>query len=192
MTEATTSDALSSVIAPVLVPLGLHLYDVELAGASGRARTLRVLVERADAAPVDLDVITAATEALSSVLDTDPSADRMLRGAYTLEVSSPGLERPLRRPDHWRSVVGTLVSVKARSRGDGEGDGAVERFRGTVTGVDEHGAVLDVDGAERRVEFDDVTQARTVFEWGPAPKPGGRRKQRDEQRAARNEQKVSR
>ena len=190
MTEATTSDALSSVIAPVLAPLGLHLYDVELAGASGRARTLRVLVERADGAPVDLDVITSATEALSPVLDTDPGADRILRGAYTLEVSSPGLERPLRRPDHWRSVVGDLVSVKARSRGDG--DGAVERFRGTVSGVDEHGAVLDVDGAERRVEFDDVTQARTVFEWGPAPKPGGRRKQRNEQRGARNEQKVSR
>ena len=191
MTETTASDALSSVIAPVLAPLGLHLYDVELAGASGRARTLRVLVERADGAPVDLDVITAATEALSPVLDTDAGADRILRGAYTLEVSSPGLERPLRRPDHWRSVVGDVVSVKARTRAAGDGDGAVERFRGTVTGVDGHGAVLDVDGVERRVEFDDVTQARTVFEWGPAPKPGGRRK-RDQQRAQRNEQKVSR
>lgn len=185
MTETATSDALSSVIAPVVTPLGLHLYDVELAGASGRARTLRVLVERTGGEPVDLDTITSATEAVSRVLDTHPDADRILRGSYTLEVSSPGLERPLRRPDHWRSVVGDVVSVKARSRGDGEGDGAVERFRGTVTGVDDDGAVLDVDGAERRVEFDDVTQARTVFEWGPAPKPGGRRKQRNEQKVSR-------
>jgi len=178
MTETAASDALASVIEPILAPRGLSLYDVELAGASGKARTLRVLVERTDGAPVDLDVITAATEALSPVLDSDPTADRILRGAYTLEVSSPGLERPLRRPAHWRGVVGAVVSVKARF------EGVTERFRGTVISADDEAVTLDVDGHERRIPLADVTQARTVFEWGPQEKPG-------RSRAARRKQKVS-
>jgi len=162
MTEA--SQALAPVVAPVLERLGLHLYDVELTGARGRARTLQVLVERADGAPVDLDTITTATRELSPVLDADPTASRVLREAYTLEVSSPGLERPLRRPEHWRGLEGQVVSVKARL------DGATQRVRGTVAHVDDTGVELDVDGERRRVDFAEMTQARTVFEWGPAEK----------------------
>jgi ribosome maturation factor RimP len=79
-------------------------------------------------------------------------------------VSSPGLERPLRRPDHWQKVRGDVVVVKTRV------DGASERLRGVLTDVDDDGVELDVDGTSRRVAFTDVTQARTVFEWGPAEK----------------------
>jgi ribosome maturation factor RimP len=164
MTETTTNDALSSVIAPVLVPLGLHLYDVELAGASGRARTLRVLVERADGEPVDLDVITSATEVLSPVLDSDPGADRILRGAYTLEVSSPGLERPLRTPAQFQGAHGETVSLKLGARQD------VRRVRGVVVGADDHAVELEVDGERESFAYTDVTQARTVFEWGTPTK----------------------
>jgi len=162
MTEV--SEVLTAVIAPVVEPLGLHLYDVELTGTRGRARTLRVLVRGADGAPVDLEAITSATRALSPALDDDPSAAALLRDPYTLEVSSPGLERPLRRPDHWQGLEGEVVSLKIRT------DGATERLRGTVASVDDTGVELDVDGARRRVELADVTQARTVFEWGPAEK----------------------
>ena len=162
MTEA--SQALTALIEPVVTPLGLELYDVELAGARGRAPTLRVLVDRIGGGAVDLDAITDATRALSPVLDADAEASRILSGAYTLEVSSPGLERPLRRPDHWQKVRGDVVVVKTRV------DGASERLRGVVTDVDDDGVELDVDGTRRRVAFTDVTQARTVFEWGPAEK----------------------
>jgi ribosome maturation factor RimP len=79
-------------------------------------------------------------------------------------VSSPGLERPLRRPEHWRGLDGEVVTVKARV------GGTSERVRGTVVRVDDSGVDLDVDGARRRFEFADMTQARTVFEWGPAEK----------------------
>jgi len=184
MNDSGAPDALVTVIEPVLGTLGLDLYDAELTGAAGRARTLRVLVERAGGGPIDLDAITAATESISPALDADPDADRILRGAYTLEVSSPGLERPLRRLQHWRGVVGQLVSVKARV---GE---TVERLRGTVTAVDDSGADLDIDGTPRRVEFADVTQARTVFEWGAAPKPGRSRRARRTRDNQRDNQKV--
>jgi ribosome maturation factor RimP len=162
MTEA--SQVLASVVAPVLEQLGLRCYDVELTGPPGRARTLRVLVERVDGAAVDLDAITDATRELSPVLDSDPGAARVLASAYTLEVSSPGLERPLRRPEHWRGLEGEVVSVKTRV------EGAAQRLRGTVVRVDDAGVDLEVDGSECRVEFDAIIQARTVFEWGPAEK----------------------
>jgi ribosome maturation factor RimP len=162
MTEA--SQALTSVIEPILESLGLHLYDVELTGATGRARTLQVLVQRADGGPVDLEAITDATRALSPVLDADAAASRILRAAYTLEVSSPGLERPLRRAEHWRGLEGEVVSIKTRV------DGATVRLRGSVTAVDDEGVDVDVDGTARRDDFADMTQARTVFEWGAAEK----------------------
>jgi ribosome maturation factor RimP len=181
MTESSAPDALLSVVDSVLASLGLDCYDVELAGAPGRARTLRVLVERTDRSPVDLESITAATEALSPALDGDREADRILHGAYTLEVSSPGLERPLRRPQHWRGVIGERVSVKARV------DGRTERIQGVVVGVDDGSITLDVDSTQRRIDLDDVTQARTVFEWGPQQKPGRSR----EARRKREQQKVT-
>jgi ribosome maturation factor RimP len=182
MTESDAPDALTTAIEPVLATLGLDLYDVELAGAAGRARTLRVLVQRGDGSPVDLDAITAATESISPALDADRDADQMLGGAYTLEVSSPGLERPLRRADHWRGVIGERVSVKVRI------DGTAERFRATVVSVEDESVVLDVDSVERRVELADVTQARTVFEWGPQDKPG---RSRDVRRKRDQREKVS-
>jgi ribosome maturation factor RimP len=162
MTEA--SQALRTVVDPILERLGLLLYDLELTGTEGRTRTLRVLVQRGDGAPVDLDTITVATQALSPELDAHPEATRVLRGSYALEVSSPGLERPLRRPEHWRGLEGALVNVKTRV------EVSTQRLRGTVVAVDDTGVELDTDGGRRRVEFADVTQARTVFEWGPAEK----------------------
>ncbi|HEY8218373.1 MAG TPA: ribosome maturation factor RimP [Acidimicrobiia bacterium] len=162
MTEA--SQALRTAVAPILERHDLRLYDVELTGAEGRTRTLRVLVQSAGGGPVDLDTITAATQDLSPALDTDRDAAAELRGSYALEVSSPGLERPLRRPEHWHGLDGELVTVKTRAAG------TTERLRGTVANVDDTGVELDVDGGRRRVEFSDMTQARTVFEWGHAEK----------------------
>ena len=96
-------------LSPVVAGLGLALYDVELHG-TGPARTLRVTVEKEGG--VDLDAITEVTRAVSPVLDAEPS----LTGSYLLEVSSPGLERPLRRPEHYRRAVGDTISVKTPGR----------------------------------------------------------------------------
>ncbi len=162
MTEQT--DRIVAVVAPVLAGLGLDCYDVELAG-SGRGRTLRILVDRDGG--VDLEAITAATEALGPELDRDPAVAAVLPGAYLLEVSSPGLERPLRTAAHFRQAVGTPLSLKARGE-----TGAVERRWVVLVAADDDGIEIDVDGARERVEYPDIVQARTVFEWGPAPKPG--------------------
>ena len=164
-------DSLAGVIEPVVTSLGLELFDVELTG-SGSRRILRVVVD-CDGG-VDLDTITRATEALAPVLDAEPSLD----GPYALEVSSPGLERPLRRPEHYRRAVGATVSVKSRDAG-----GAIVRRKGVLTGADDAGFTLEVDGSVEHVEYADVTQARTVFEWGPAPKPSGAKRKKKKEKA---------
>jgi len=156
-------DKIVGSIAPALNALGLDLYDVEFSG-SGRARILRVLVDRDGG--IDLEGIAAATEAVSPLLDAPP-LDALLTAPYALEVSSPGLERPLRTPVHFRRATGETVSVKTRAAGDQP----ARRVRGVITAATEAGFdLLADDGTTARFTYDDVSQARTVFEWGPQPK----------------------
>lgn len=155
-----SNDALRERLEPVIAALGLDLFDVEVTG-TGRAQTLRVLIDREGG--VDLEAVASATRAVSPLLDDDPS----LRGPFTLEVSSPGLERPLRRPEHFARAIGSSVSIKYR-----DAEGAVARVHGVLTAVDGTGCTVTVDGgAEEQFSYDQVVQAHTVFEWGPAPKP---------------------
>jgi len=150
MTDVT---AVVDAVEPVVRDLGLELYDVEVAG-SGRAKVVRVLVDRDGG--VDLDTVGKAAQHISPVLDAEAMA-RVLPGPYALEVSSPGVERPLRRPDHFRRAVGSTVSVKAAGR----------RVRGVLTSADDDAFVIvRDDNTEERVPYADAAQVRTVFEWG--------------------------
>ncbi|MFI5045725.1 MAG: ribosome maturation factor RimP [Acidimicrobiia bacterium] len=159
----TEHSAIVEAVTPLLSARGLELYDVEVAGAGG-ARVVRVLVTASsEAAGLDLDAIASATEAISPALDA-PEVAPHLPGPYALEVSSPGLERPLRRLEHFRGAVGELVSVKR----DGE-----PRERGTIVTVDDDGIELEhSDGTTARVAYDEISQARTVFEWGATAERG--------------------
>jgi len=186
-------EALVAAIEPILGSLGLALYDLEMVGTAGKSRALRVLVDRAAVSPhaqpgarpdtdaraghgagLGLDAVTEATLAISPELDrladAGGPAAAALRGQYTLEVSSPGLERPLRRPAHWRGAIGSTASVKTTSRENGS-SGQTLRRHGVVLAVDHDGVDLDVAGDREHVAFADIVQARTVFEWGPQAKP---------------------
>lgn len=160
-------EAVRVIAQPILSERGLELIDVEIVG-SGRARTLRVTVDRAEdrAGAVDLEALAAATAPLSIALD----ATTVVSGPYQLEVSSPGLERPLRRPGEFRRFLGTTISLKSH-----ESNSGARRHRGRLLEADDEGVALDVDGERRRFRHEDIASARTVFEWGPTPKPGGKR-----------------
>ena len=157
------AERVRELVEPVLDASGLELVDVELAGG-----VLRLSVDRPGG--IDLDAIAAVSPAVSAALDAgDPIAER-----YHLEVSSPGLERPLRTPEHFRRFVGSTVSVRTHPGGEGD-----RRVRGTLVGADDTGIDVAVEsaadgpaGATRRVPYTDIERARTVFEWGPAPRPG--------------------
>src|SRR4051794_3639747 len=103
------AERVHELVAPLLAPLGLELFDVELAGP-----VLHIAVDRDGG--VDLDTISEATTVISHALDDDDP----IPGRYTLEVSSPGLERPLRTPAHFLRFIGTTVSVKTTAEVDGE------------------------------------------------------------------------
>jgi ribosome maturation factor RimP len=94
-----------------------------------------------------------------------------LPGRYTLEVSSPGVERRLRRPEHFTRAIGETVSVRLV-----EGAGEVRRLQGRLTAADADGVEVegpDLPGGAARIPYNEIDRARTVFEWGakPAPSP---------------------
>jgi ribosome maturation factor RimP len=149
-------DAVTEVVAPLVDRLGAVLVDVEHHGA-----VLRVVVD--DDGGIGTERLTEVTRAVSEALDdADP-----LPAHYTLEVSSPGLERPLRRPDQFVRAIGEEVSVKTRPSHQG-----ARRLRGRLVAADGAQIELSVDGRPVTLALEDIERARTVFEWGSAPKPG--------------------
>jgi ribosome maturation factor RimP len=144
-----TRDRLADVLAEPLAAAGLDLEAVELTSA-GRRRMLRVAVDKDGG--VTLDDVAAATRQVSVVLD---GSDVMGEQPYTLEVSSPGTDRPLVLPRHWRRNRGRLVKVDLRDGGS---------CTGRIVESDEHRVVLDVDGSRREVPFDQVGRARVQIE----------------------------
>jgi ribosome maturation factor RimP len=159
----TQLEAVRTAVEPAVVALGLAVYDVELLGGAG-ARTLRLTVTRAGG--VDLETITSVTRAVSPLVD-DTST---IGGSYLLEVSSPGIERALRRPEHYREALGEEVSVKFHtSAGPRRVRGVLRDFDGT------HCTVESDEGVDEEITVSDITQARTVFEWGPQPRQGSSR-----------------
>lgn len=159
-TPAVSEDELWNAIESYLVAEDLELDDLELAG-QGPGRLLRVVIDAAGG--IDLDRLSDASQGLSRLIDELDGID----GPYTLEVTSPGLERPLRRPDHFHKSVGRELDVKTRQ----ELEGTV-RHRGVLEDADDEGFVVVTGGERRRIPYADVAWARTVFRWERAPKPG--------------------
>ncbi|MGB8196390.1 MAG: ribosome maturation factor RimP [Acidimicrobiales bacterium] len=148
----------------LLSELGLDLYDLEMVKG-----TLNVVVTKAGG--VDLEALTKANRAVSEWLDVhDPIA-----GRYTLDVSSPGLERKLRTPAHFASSIGEVVTLRER-----RADEPTRRLEGTVVAADETSVTLD-DGEHGRivVPIDAIERARTVFKWGAEAKPSPSRAKSD-------------
>lgn len=166
-----------ALVAPIVDDLHLDLYDVEQRGS-----TLRITVDTPAGSPsgIDLDQLALVTRLVSRALDHDDPVP----GRYTLEVTSPGLERTLRTPAHFCREVGKTVSIRLSDVVNDE-----RRLRGVLVAADDEAATIRVDdGAQgepidRVVPYHQIDRARTVFEWGPAPKPGSASRARSTTRA---------
>ncbi len=172
MTDTPLTERVARLVAPILADLQLELYDLEYAGG-----TLRVTIDTPAPEPgaakrgLDLDTIALVSRLVGRELDhSDPIA-----GHYTLEVTSPGLERPLRTPAHFRAAVGAPVTIRLRDVVDG-----VRRIHGTLAAADDLRATVRLDepaadgATERTITYDHIDRARTVFVWQAAAKPTGR------------------
>ena len=148
----SAGERVRGLIEPLLGEQGLEVVDVEHSGA-----ILRITVDRAEGGGIDLDAVANASEIVSAVLDrADP-----IPGRYTLEVSSPGIERSLRTPAHFCRHVGTTVAVKTRPGVEGD-----RRVEGTLEAADD--VAVTVGG--RTLAYADIERAHTVFTWGPSAK----------------------
>ncbi len=132
----------------------LRLWDVEMGGQPGRA-IVRVLVD-ADGG-IDLDTVAEVSEEISRGLDLRDPID----GRYTLEVSSPGLERNLRSAEHFQVCVGQRVVLKTKEKVVGDS----HRIDGEIVAADDDGVDVRAGDADVRVAYGSIKTARTVFEW---------------------------
>ncbi|MEV6030435.1 ribosome maturation factor RimP [Nonomuraea sp. NPDC052116] len=150
MGSASPRDHLMKLLEPVVSAEGLDLEDITVTQA-GKRRLLRVIVDRDGG--VSLDDVADVSQAVSTALDDD---DSMGQTAYTLEVSSPGVDRPLTEPRHWRRAAKRLVKAEMR-------DGTV--VEGRILAADEAGVDLDVEGGARRLDYEDLTRGRVQVEF---------------------------
>ncbi len=160
------ADAAYRLVAEPIATVGGELIDVEWTGG-----TLRLVVDAPGG--VTTERLAEVNRLVSPLLDQhDP-----VPGRYLLEVSSPGVERPLRRPDHFRRAVGEQVIVKLESWSE------IRRLRGELLSADDNGisvSVVEIDGVDlaeaetHDVPHDTIAKARTHFDWGPTPKKGGK------------------
>jgi ribosome maturation factor RimP len=154
------------VIEPVLHALEMDLEAVKITTV-GRRRVLRIIVD-ADGG-VSLDDIAEVSREVSARLD---AKNAMGEAPYTLEVSSPGVDRPLTQPRHWRRAIGRLVIVPLAGRDTDSGRdapvGPVDH-EARVIGADQERVLLEIDGAQRTVRYSELGPGRVQVEFGRLP-----------------------
>jgi len=135
---AVSQQRVRDALAPVVSAAGYDLEDVSVSQA-GRRSVVRVIVDRDGG--VDLDAVAEVSRAISDALDDDAVTGDV---PFTLEVSSPGVDRPLTEPRHWRRAAGRLVQATVADEG---------KLTGRVVDADDAGVTLDVDGDKRTVPY---------------------------------------
>lgn len=155
MSRTSDRDTLLRALEPVVAARGLDLEDVVVTPA-GRRRLLRVVVDKDG--PLDLDDVAQVSTVVAASLD---ESGVMGSAPYVLEVTSPGVDRPLTEPRHWRRNVDRLVSV---------GLAGVGERTGRISAVDDDGVVLLVAGAEVRAPWADLGPGRVQVEFNRTDK----------------------
>src|ERR1700735_2661158 len=149
-----TDKRLGELIEPVAAAAGMDLESVRMSVA-GRRRLLRIVVDGDHG--VSLDDAADVSREISALLDEGTALGEV---AYTLEVSSPGVDRPLTEPRHWRRAVGRLVKVKVA------GEGTVQ---GRILAADADGVTLDLATGERRLQLGELGAGAIQIEFGRIP-----------------------
>ncbi len=147
------SARVAEIIAPSIAAMGYELVRVQLMG--GRAPVLQVMAERSDRAGMTVDDCAEISRAVSALLDVEDPID----GTYSLEVSSPGIDRPLVALKDFERFAGHLAKVETRVPVDGR-----KRFRGAVSGVEGKQVRLDlVDDGTVLLPFEQISRAKLII-----------------------------
>lgn len=154
----SVAERLEDRIGPYLAAEDVELDDIEVLGGG---KIVRVTVDAEDSLGVDR--IAELSRAISRIIDEEDP----FPGAYTLEVSSPGLERKLRLPRHFTKSVGRMAKVKTHAPMEGS-----KTHSGTIVAADDDGVRLDVGDRSLDIAYADIASARTVFVWDKAGRSG--------------------
>ena len=158
MAVASIADKLWDRIEPYVAAEGVELDDVEVLGGG---QIVRVTLDAGD--PIGVDTIADLSRGIGRLIEEDDP----IKGSYTLEVSSPGLERKLTRERHFEKSIGRDVKVKTHREID-----RTKNHRGLLAGTTGEDFTVTVDGNDRTIRYAEVASARTVFEWGSDKRPG--------------------
>lgn len=157
---------ISDIVEPLLVREGFELVDVEIIGR-GPGTIVRIYIDKPGG--VTLDDCAYVSEAVDPMLDVEDPIET----AYNLEVSSPGLDRPLRKPADFERFAGSKVKVK--TYGPIPGAGSRKVFTGQLQGIEGEEIRVDVDGTVYSIELPDIAKANIVYEFEDE-KPTGKRR----------------
>jgi ribosome maturation factor RimP len=164
-------EQLAALLEPVVSAAGVELDSVRISRAGSR-RVLRVVVDADDG--VDMDAIARVSRAVAAEVD---DRDAMGPGGYTLEVSSPGVDRPLTTERHWRRARGRLVQVTVKDFSQrttdasappttGERPTEADTVEGRVVAATPDGVTLDVDGTKHEISYADLGPGQVQLEFG--------------------------
>jgi len=143
-------------VAPLAANEGLEIVDIELKHEGGRSgRVLRVYMDK-EGGP-GLEELSRVSRALSDLLDEH---DDVVDGAYTLEVSSPGINRPLKRPEHFSRFVGKKIRVRTRDMINGR-----RAFLGELLEVSAEKIAVNQDGARWEIPFSLIEKSNYEHDW---------------------------
>ncbi len=147
---AKQEQQITELLVPTVEAAGCELLGIELIRA-GRHTTLRIYIDKAEG--VNVDDCARVSHEISAILDVEDP----IQSEYVLEVSSPGLDRPLFTIEHFLKAVGQKVEIKLTVPQDGR-----RKFKGQLTAVEEDMLVVEVDGKPYRLLMDNIDKANVV------------------------------
>lgn len=158
MDQVTQLSTIEQIVRPVLESQGYRLVERELVTDAGRL-VLRIYIDREGG--VTIDDCSEVSRTLSAHLDVEDP----IPGAYELEVSSPGIERPLRYPEDFERYKGEVIKLKTAQPINGR-----QNYKGVLTGSDATHIHMEVDGVDFAIPFSELHKARIIKDWGPHKK----------------------
>ena len=147
------TEIVKRIVSPLLDAMGYEVVRVQFQGSGGR-KTLQVMVERTDRTGMTVDDCAEISRAVSAVLDLEDP----IPTSYQLEVSSPGIDRPLVRLSDYERFLGMEATIETRTGIEGR-----KRFRGTLAGVRDQDIVIEMDGVACALHYDDISRAKLVL-----------------------------
>lgn len=148
----SAAERIEEQITPTLEDMGFRLVRVNLSG--GKYLKLQIMAERAETGTISIDDCADISRAVSALLDVDDP----IKDAYELEVSSPGIDRPLVRPDDFERYAGFDAKVEMNRPVEGQ-----RRFKGRLKGLDGDAVLVETDNGEARLPFADIQKAKLLM-----------------------------